>query len=140
MDHQATEYPTTVVGLASSIAKIDDERADLKARLKALNEERVPLETDFIDAANEATLEQVRVAGRTVFVRTQTYVKPKDGDRKRAVAALRGTEYESAIGVNATSMSSFVRKKEGGLDAMGPTIAEAFEATDKVSVQTRASR
>lgn len=124
--------------LAGKVARIDEHRAELREALQALEAERKELEVKLIDLMTAATVQSIKAAGRTVYLRLQTWVKPRDADRAAAVQAAQTCGYGDAVTVNTQRMSALAREA-GGVHMLPPEIQAAFEETESVSIRTRRS-
>jgi hypothetical protein len=107
---------------------LQKERADLKARLQLIEEELAPLATLIGDAFEASGTRRERVDGLTVYLAYTTWARPKHGDMRRLVAALRETEWRDLVTetVNIATLSAAVRERLRDAQAQGLPEAQAL--------------
>jgi hypothetical protein len=91
---------------------LEDEKADLKTRLKAIENRLGELDTTLTEQFLADGIQSTRIDGRTVYLHRDLYASAKDGDKEAVVAALKSCELGQYVkeDYNANSLKAYVRE------------------------------
>ncbi len=91
---------------------LEEEKADLKARLKAIETRLVELDELITRQFLDDGIQSTRIDGRTVYLHRDIYASPKDGDKQAVAAALKACNLGQYVreDYNANSLKAYVRE------------------------------
>lgn len=125
--------------LLDRIILIDAERASVKARGEELLEERLKIEAILLDQFGESGTESIKKPTGTIFLRRQLWAKAKDGDKVRALAALKKAKMKEFIseGFNTNQISAYAREAEKNGEELPKAFLVGFDVNEKFEIRTR---
>ena len=126
--------------LEKQLIDLHDKISEAEDKLKALKSERQRVADQIIEAWQTAGLNQVKVAGRTVYLRTDRYAQVADKDAalrllKRSPLA-RGVVQEA---YNANTLSALVRNLRDERGALPDTWQGVIGVAERYDVRVLAS-
>ena len=91
---------------------LEDEKAALKIRLKAIESRLGELDESLTRQFVEDGIQSTTISGRTVYLRREIYASAKDGDKEAVVAALKTCDLGQYVNedYNANSLKAYVRE------------------------------
>lgn len=112
--------------------RLNDELSDVKERL-------AKLESDLLTTFEEIGMQNTRIDGTTVYVHRQLWANAKDGDRHRAVAALKRSGLTEMVTetFNTNTLSAYVRELDAVGEDLPPDLEDAISVSEKFSLRTR---
>ena len=118
-------------------AALDKEQAAAKATGEMLK----ILEEQILTNLAREGVGSLKVAGMTLFVKSQRWARAKDGDKERAIAALReiGLEDFVAEGFNTNTISAWLREQVRDENEIPEAFTEAFTTTETFTLGSRKS-
>jgi len=136
--------------VAKRLAEIDDELQELKDQKKALSEERDKLEKQLKEDFSELGINNINIAGRTVYMHSQYWAFYK-GDKQNAVEALKNNGLDQYVSetYNTQSLSAYFREKireyedehdeplMNPEDIMSPELRDELGISEKVQIRSR---
>lgn len=122
----------------NKIVDLDDRRRELEAQLKEIKEERSKLEAEVLDQFAEAGIDNIKVGGRTVYLRKDTYCSPVDGDKERSAIYLKNNGLGMFVSesFNSLTVSAWVRERIAE-DNLPDDFKDYFKVSDTFKIMTR---
>ena len=123
------------ISLARRLVEIDAEQDDIGSKAAALRDERAEIEAQLIDQYAMAGVQSVRVDGRSVYLRHDTYAKILDQDK--LIPVLRKTGHGGLIKqtVNSNTLSALCREVFNGENKIPKSWDGVLTVSDKFSIR-----
>lgn len=123
------------ISLARRLVEIDAEQDDLGSKVSALKDERAGIEAQLIDQYAMAGVQSVRVDGKSVYLRHDTYAKILDKDK--LIPVLRRTKHGDIVKetVNSNTLSALVREIFDGQHKVPKAWDGVLTVSDKFSIR-----
>lgn len=129
---------------------LENRKKELKAELEAVEAELTELDADLQPEFVEAGIQSVRCDGRTLYLHRQFWAGMVDGDRPRAVTALRTAGMDDYVfeTFNTQSLSAYVRERVKSGQEDGQLVEDvymllpdsfrgAINVTEKINIRSR---
>lgn len=112
-----------------------------EAEAKATKDQMAILEEQILSNLAREGVGSVKVLGTTLFIRTQRWARAKEGDKERAIAALRevGLGDFVAEGFNTQTVSAWLREQVRDEIDIPEAFTDAFDTTETFKLGTRKS-
>ena len=93
-------------------AELESEKAELKNRLDEIDRREEVLAGYLKDLMIDAGIKSINIAGRTIFIRTETWAKTLTS-KEELIEALKASDLDEyvSVGVNHQSISAYVRNQ-----------------------------
>ena len=135
----AAPTAATPTALAREFAKLKSERDILEAKLDHVKARMAEIEPVLLTFFADNGMQSIKLDGVMVYVQRQIFASAQDGNKARAVRALRTAGLKELVttGFNLNSISAVFREWErDGVDPH-PSMARAFKVTEKFSIRAR---
>lgn len=134
-----TPPPVTTEEALDRFIELESERKYLEARLKEVKEEIAPLHERVLNYFEESGTEKIRRGGMTLYLHSQLWARPIDGDYERGCEALRAAGMEDLIQTrfNIHTLSAVLRERERMGEAFPPEFEGVIETERTFQVRTR---
>ena len=124
-------------------AALENERADLEAKLEAVKAKLDALRPAVLAYFQERGIDRVSAHNRTLYLRRELWAGRADGvSPEVACAALKAAGFDEFVreGVVTQSLTAFIREREReGEAAVPPSLAGVIEAKEVFKVGSRKS-
>lgn len=130
--------------------ELENAKKEAEALLDGIKEEIASLDLDLQQEFIEAGVQSVRCNGRTVYLHRQFWAGMVDGDRPRAVTALRTAGMDDYVfeTFNTQSLSAYVRERVKSGQEDGQLVEDvymllpdsfrgAINVTEKINIRSR---
>ena len=121
----------------SDLVELDRARKRLKAELAEVETARKVLEATILDEWERTGTSSIKVDGITIYLSSQRWVKPKDGDRQAVVKVLEVLGMTEMINFNSQTLSSYVREILDTDQVIPPELETVIEVTEDFKIKTR---
>lgn len=117
--------------LARFIA-LSSRKVDLERELRDVKEKLAGLEPGLLEQFAQEGVQSIRQNGRLAYLYGQLWARPLDGDKGRAVAALRAAGLGSLVeeSFNVSTLSAWCRERETAGEPL-PTVFEGAIMTER---------
>lgn len=123
--------------LLEEIVEIDRARKRLKGELDALNDARAIIEEQLLTEWEMESVTSTKVSGVTIYLHSQKWATPKNGNRQAVVGVLELLGMEEFVTFNTQTLSSYVRGLEKEGEELPPELAEVIEVREDFKIKTR---
>ena len=123
--------------LLSELVNIDRTRKELKADLDTLNKERAAIEAKILDIWEREGTSSQKVDGSTIYLSSQKWAKPLDGNRQAVVQALESLGMDDFVNFNTQSLSGYCREQEREGLELPEALAAVLEFSEDWKVKVR---
>ena len=129
--------------------ELEKQKKETENQLDSIKDELAALDADLQQEFIEAGIQSIRCNGRTVYIHRQFWAGMVDGDRPRAMAALRAAGLNDYVfeTFNTQSLSAYVRERiksgeeEQDTDDVYILLPESFRGninvTEKINIRSR---
>lgn len=121
-----TATPSLDIGRFQQWVELQERRRALKAELDTVEEEAKTLETKIVDEMTQVGIQHFSLEKWTVYISTLRSASIRDGDKQRAVEALRSLGLEDMVTANYQSVSAWVREHLNAGQPLPPAFEAAF--------------
>lgn len=138
------------LGELTRFVELDSRIKKLDAELKELKKERDAMEEPLIDGLVDAGIQNLNVAGHTVYIRTQLWASAKDivdpltgeaigKDWNSALAAVQATGHADLIEtrINSQRLSALVRELDDTEDGVPEIMRENLNISEQIKLVVR---
>ncbi len=131
----STEDTSVNIALARRLVELDSELDSVSERVDALKEERAGIEAQLIEQYAMAGVQSMRVDGKSVYLRHDTYAKILDKDK--LIPVLRRTKHGDIVKetVNSNTLSALVREIFDGQHKVPKAWDGVLTVSDKFSIR-----
>lgn len=107
--------------------------------LDGLKKELARLEGQLLEDFERAGVDSMRIDGMTVYPHRQLFANARDGDKERAVEALRACGLDDYVKeqFNTQSLSAYVRELDELEEPLPQPLAEALDVHEKYTLRVR---
>lgn len=121
---------------------LEERRRLNKAEADELQEELSSLEKQLLNQFSLTDMTQARVSDMTVYVERKLFAQVADGDRARAIKALRSAKLNEFVKAdfNLNAVSAWIREREAEGRPLPKSMAQAFNVAEVFRLRTRKSR
>lgn len=104
-----------------------------------LKRELARLESKLLEDFERAGVDSMRIDGMTVYPHRQLFANARDGDKERAVEALRACGLDDYVKeqFNTQSLSAYVRELDELEEPLPEPLAEALDVYTKYTLRVR---
>jgi len=130
---------TPATELAREFASLKVERDRLEGALLLVKERMAQIEPILLDFFANNDMQSIKLGGVIVYVQRQIFASAADGDKARAVRALRTAGLKELVqtGFNTNSISALFREWERDGVEPHPSIRKAFNVTEQFRIRAR---
>ena len=125
--------------LAGEFASLKHRRDALEGELDSVKARMAQIEPVLLDYFANHDMQSLKISGVQVYVQRQIFATAADGDKARAVRALRtaGLKELVSTGFNSNSISAVFREWERDGIEPHPAMRRAFNIVEKFSIRAR---
>lgn len=121
--------------------RLTEQKRNVEAELKSLNEQLRELQDEAIDAMLDDGVSSVKIEGYTVYISSQVSASPADGNEDAMCDALVAAEYGDLVKrtVHRSRLASFVKdfRNENDEIDLPPGLRETIKVTEFHRLQMR---
>lgn len=119
--------------------ELTKRKRQAEGELDELKKELSRLETKLLEDFERAGVDSMRIDGMTVYPHRQLFANARDGDKERAVEALRACGLDDYVKeqFNTQSLSAYVRELDELEEPLPPPLAEALDIHEKYTLRVR---
>jgi hypothetical protein len=131
--------PVDATALAREFASLKVKRDELEAGLDVVKARMAQIEPVLLDFFANHDMQSIKLGGVVVYVQRQIFASAADGNKVRAVRALRTAGLKELVqtGYNTNSISALFREMERDGVEPHPALRTAFSIVEKFSVRAR---
>lgn len=117
--------------------ELTEMKREAEAKAKSFIPVIAALETELIDAFAAAGVDSMHLNGRCIYIHSQLWARPKDGDRPRACEALKRAGLGEFVkeDFNVMTLSAWARELTEAGEPIPGELSEALEIKDAYSLR-----
>jgi hypothetical protein len=125
--------------LLADYVETNEHIKELKADLKLAEQAKKDLEPRALAELERAGVQNIKIAGSTVFVHRQLWARAKDGNKEAAVAALKAAGLSHIVSetFNTQTLSAYVRELDTDSEELDDELAAVLDITEDFSLRCR---
>lgn len=119
--------------------ELTDRKRTIEAERRDINDRLDKLEEKLLSQFEEQGMQNIKIGGASVYLHRQLWAKPKDGDKPKAVEALKRAGLDEMVKetFNVHTVSAYFREAEANEQPTPPELDDAFDLNETYSLRVR---